>query len=204
MDDLPVVVLREIFNFLSISQKLRMKSVLETMRHQKRVCIYSIGYPYGESWCFSNVCTNLYQIGEKVDAFLEEVSSLTKLKVLMIDDHTIKLRKLSSSSLEKFSLKCYYSDHIELDTPNLFSFTFWEQCDSRRQLVDLHFPLKVKYLECFDFNTNLSRLRNLATLICQKITCDFNLEDFKSLTRLELFSRDENDLWVARLIKEGA
>ena len=235
MDDLPVLILKEILDFLSIQEKFRLKLIckkfkfiVETFCTQQNVCIYTHDYPYGQSWCWPDqriadediihlkfdlktsrpfdlrteffrnlqkVC--LYKIGEKIDQFLEEVHLLSKLKVLIVNESgKIKLRTLSSSSLEKLSLGCATPDYLELDTPNLSSVTFWVDYS---QIV-FRFPLMVKHLECNTFQPKLSRLKNLKTLICQKITSDFMLNDFKSLTRLEVFPLNADDLQVVRQI----
>ena len=241
MEDLPVVVLQEILDFLSIQEKMRsklickkFKFVVETFCPQQNVCIYSRHYPYGQRWCWSDqriadedilqlkfdsengrrfnlrmeffrnlqkIC--LKAIKEKVSQFLEEVHLLSKLKVLMVNVSSaseINFRTLSSSSLEKLSLRCgdlRTPVHLELDTPNLSSVEFWM---NYRQIVFL-FPLMVKRFKCCCSSPCLNRLKNLETLICQhvysdfklknletlvcqKITSDFKLNDFKSLTRL--------------------
>ena len=61
MDDLPVVVLQEILDFLSIQEKMRsklickkFKFVVETFCTQQNVYIYSRDYPYKGSWCWSD------------------------------------------------------------------------------------------------------------------------------------------------------
>lgn len=48
----------------------------------------------------------------------------------------------------------------------------------------------------------MSGLKNLETLICKEITSDFKLNHFKRLTRLELCSGNEEQLQVARGIRE--
>lgn len=146
----------------------------------------------------------LYKIGKKVNLFLEEVNSLAKLKMLIIENQTINSPKLSSFSLEKFFLKCSDLSNIQLNTPNLSSFILWHHNKpSTPRPVEFGFPLKVKHLECFEFNLNLSVLTNLETLICQKIIeFDFKLKNFKCLTRLELFPRNEHDFRVAKRIRE--
>ena len=242
MDDLPVVVLKEILNFLSIQGRLKLqtvckkwKFVVETFCSQQNLCIYFHFYPYDRRWCWSDqrvaeedliylkfdIQENrkfdlrmpffrnlqkvyLYHVGEKVDLFLEEVHLLTQLKVLMVEESRIKIGKLSSSSLEKLSLKCSLSDYIELDTPKLNSLTWWNEfgLGHSRGVMDFQFPLKIKHLECVAFNLDLSRLRNLETLICQRINFDFKLNDFERLTRLELFPANEEQLQVARSIRD--
>ena len=238
MDDLPVVVLQEILDFLSIQEKLRsklickkFKFVVETFCAQQNVCIYGFDYPYGQRWCWSDqriadedmlhlkfdlqisrpfdlkmeffrnlqkIC--LYVIGEKVNQFLEEVHRLRKLKVLIVNESgKIKLRTLSSSSLEKLSLGCGSGRtplRLELNTPKLSSVTFWM---NYRQ-INFRFPLEVKHLRSRWFNPCLRRLKNLETLICERITSDFKLSDFKSLIRLEVFPFNEDDLQVVRQI----
>ena len=236
MVDLPVVVLKKVFAFLDIRERLRVRStcktwrfMVDTLSYQQSLCIYSISYPYNKRWCFSDQRVvedemiylkldreaghrfdlrmeffrnlqkvYLYKTGDKTEHFLEEVNQLTRLQVLMIKESWIKLRTLSSSSLERLSLKLFCCDHIKLDTPNLSSFVLW--VDRRGEIyfppgnhpgiVEFHFPLKVKHLECTEFNLNLGQLKNLETLVCRTITFDFKLDEFKSLVRTELWSLD--------------
>ena len=146
----------------------------------------------------------LHQIGPKISHFIEEVHLLANLKVLMIDERKIEFLKLSLPNLEKFSFKCSCFDLVDLDTPKLSSITFWsrhsfEPCKRR---MKSHFPLKVKHLECLEFNSNFSCLINVESLICQEITVGFSLEDYKSLTRLELFPIDESQLQLTRRLWE--
>ena len=151
----------------------------------------------------------LCEIGENVDCFLEEVKLLANLKVLMIHEEQIKCRTLSSASLERLSVKCSDFGPIKLDTPMLSCFVLWnnfkrfEQFETvSNRLVDIQFPLKIKRLECFRFDLNLNRLKNLETLVCRVITFEFQLNDFKSLVRLEIFPRTERELPVIRRIQD--
>ena len=203
MDDLPVLVLQEIFSFLNIQEKLRVRSVcrqfkfiVETVNHQRNLCLYSTGYPYNQRWCFSKQkvmeedmlylqleidldnsrkfdlqieflrnlqMLYLHRVGPKIDYFLEQVNCLCKLKVLMIDGSRIKLEKLSSSCLEKLSLRNCGFRLIELDTPNLTSFVLWND-EGAIEFAVFRFPLKVKHLECFQFDSSvLMGLKNLET-----------------------------------------
>lgn len=206
------------------------KFVLNTMEPQCSVCIYSTAYPYDERWCWSdervaeedllylkfdrennrrfdlkktffanlrNVC--LYRVGDKVDLFLAEMHLLSKLKVLMVDEvGFIKLRKLSSASLEKLSLDCEdFSDYFELDTPELSSVYL-----PVYQKVHFQFPLKVKHLRSYSFDSKLNRLKNLVTLNFSKVSSDFKLANFRSLSRLEVFTSDQRNLQVIRNIWE--
>ena len=61
MAELPEVVLKEIFDFLGIWERLQVrctckkwKFVADALSHQQNVCIYSNSYPYNERWCFSD------------------------------------------------------------------------------------------------------------------------------------------------------
>ena len=61
MADLPIVVLGQIFDFLSIREKLRLRStcktwkfVIEAFDSPQSLTIYSAKFPYNERWCFSN------------------------------------------------------------------------------------------------------------------------------------------------------
>ena len=244
MDDLPVLVLWEIFDFLSIQEKLKFKLtckkwrfVVENFCSQQNVCIYSLEYPYNESWCFSSQkvaeedmiylkfdrrCSRrfdfrmqfflnvqkvyLFQLMEKVHCFLEEISYLPNLQMLMIDeDQIMKPIKLSSSSLQMFSFKGDF-DRIELDTPNLSALILWPDIESEYDdPINFRFPLKVKHLECTIFtifNSRLNGLKNLETFVCKEITSDFKLKHFPSLTRLELFPSTQAQLQVAKRIQE--
>lgn len=230
LDRLPVVVLRQIFCFLDIGERLRARSTCKAWRFtvdtwfdQQSLCIYSTVYPYNERWCCSNqrvlekemfhlkfdrVASHrldwkmeffrnlqklyLYEMGDKTEPFLEELNQVTSLKVLMIEESRIYLRKLSSSSLAWLSIKCFCCDHIELDTPNLSSLIL--SIDHRPEehpgTLDFHSPRKVRHLQCIEFNSNLDQLKGLETLACQRITFDFKLDEFQSLTRTELWSFD--------------
>ena len=205
---------------------------METFCSQQNLCIYSKEYPYNEKWCWSGLKVveedllylkfdrensrrfdlrkqffrnlqkvYLYQIGDKLDCFLEEVHLLTKLKVLMVDDHrTTKLRKLSSASLEKFSFNSNFIC-IELDMSELHSFSLWNYFRESHR-VSFRFPLALKHLMCKKFDSNLTGLKNLETLICEEITTDFRLKNFKRLTRLELFPFNTEQFELARAIRE--
>ena len=197
------------------------------MSRQKNVCLYSTKYPYNHRWCFSNQKVAekdllhlkfrfnlsmkffldiekvyLYKIGQRIRFFLDEVNSLAKLKVLMIEEVIIEHRKLNSLSLEKLSLKCSLVNDIELCTPNLSSLIIWNYDSNNPYFVNFSYPLKVKHLQCLNFNSIFSGLKNLVTLFCKVITIDFRLNDYKSLTRLELFPTSENELQAARHIQE--
>ena len=245
MADLPVVVLGEIFDFLSIPERLRVRTtckkwkfVIETFNSPQSLCLYSTGYPSRQRWCFSNQKVTedemlylkrdygaghrfdprveflrnlqkiyLYYIGERVGCFLQELNHLTRLKVLMIEEvkGEIKITNqpitLSLPCLEKLSLKCSKCD-LELETPKLNSFVVWAIFNQDNLLVKFCFPLKVKHLECFNFTSNLSQLKNLETLVCQEITFDFRLADFESLTRLEIWPSERQLETVRRTQKE--
>ena len=240
MADLPIVVLREIFDFLTIPERLRVRStcktwkfVIETFKSPKSLCIYSTSYPYNEKWCFSNekVAENemfylkyhyeahrrfslqmrffrnlervyLYSTKEKADLFLAEVHQLTQLKVLMIEGN-VQFKTLRSSSIEKLSLRTiYHSIELELETPNLNSIVMQSMLSKNDPLVIFRFPSKVKHLECLRFNEKLSQLKNLETLVCQEITFDFQLSEFESLKRLEIWPTDHQLPMVVRIQQE--
>ena len=242
MEDLPVVVLKVVFDFLSIREKFAMKLtckkwkfVADTMCRQQNVCIYSIKCPYNERWCFSEqkvaeedmiyIKFNhtserkfdlkldffknlqklyLYSIGEKINEFLLELNQLTKLEVLMIDDYVVeepKLRKLSSTSLQKLSIRDINCQGMELDTPNLSALVLY--CNRRKHThVLIRFPLKIKHLECKEFTLRLSSLKNLETLACYAITFDLKLRDYKRLAKLEIFPINEDELQFVRSLQE--
>ena len=145
--------------------------------------------------------------------FLKDLPLLSKLKVLMVHNYYIKDRTcrdhqatLESSSLEKLSFKyCYNVENhvaidsifIEFQTPNLSSLIFWSYSVYDPDVnfkLKFNFPLKIRHLECIEFVSDMSVLKNLETLVCQKIVSPFTLEDFKSLQRLELFPREEREL----------
>ena len=145
--------------------------------------------------------------------FLKDLPLLTRLKVLMLHNYYIKDRTcrdhrntLESSSLESLSFKyCYNvgdqtsidSISIEFNTPNLSSLIFWSYSILDRHFnfqVKFRFPLAIRRLECIKFFSDFCLLKNLETLVCQKIVCPFTLKDFKYLKRLELFPRQESEL----------
>ena len=145
--------------------------------------------------------------------FLKDLPLLTRLKVLMLHNYYINDRgsrnhraTLESSSLERLSFKYPYNidDQVDIDsisidfnTPNLSSLIFWSYSILNRDAnlrVKFLFPLKVRHLECIKFFSDFSVLKNLETLVCQKIVCPFTLKDFKSLKQLELFPRQESEL----------
>lgn len=130
----------------------------------------------------------LYHIDEEADRFLVEASQLNQLKVLMIENSEIQLKTLSLAKLEKLALKYNGFESLQLDTPNLSCLILWQGRQS--QSVDLLFPLKLKYLECKEFDSSLSQLKSLQTLVCKEVTHDFRLADFKSLKRMEVWSFD--------------
>ena len=143
--------------------------------------------------------------------FLEELNQLTKLKVLMIGDLFLtKPITWNLPNLEKLSIGPSYgllSDGkvgIELNTPNLNSVVLHSSPirNSQEIVINLLFPLKVKYLECLEFNQKLRHLENLETLVCQDITFDFQLNDFRSLTRLEIWPTDTQLPMVRRIREE--
>ena len=226
MADLPIVVLREIFDFFTMPERLSLRCIcktwkfaIETFCFPKNLCIYSTSYPHKKKWCFSNekVVENemfylkyhyeahrrfslqmkffqnlekvyLYATEEKADLFLAEVHQLTQLKVLMIEGD-VDLKTLRSFSIEMLSLKTFSPgiNSIELETPNLNSVVMQSMLSKSDPLVIFRFPSKVKHLECLRFNANLSQLKDLETLVCQEITFDFQLSEFESLKRLEIW-----------------
>ena len=240
MADLPVVVLRGIFDFLSIPERLRLRStckawkfVIETFDSPRSLNIHSARYPYNVKWCFSDRIVaedemlylnrqpsrrfslrmeffrnlqslHLYHIYDtkQLDLFLEEVNSLSRLKVLMISKGPVHLKRLSSSSLERLSLDCYDIDDIELDTPNLNALVYVNNYFQTNEMINFRFPLKVKHLVCVRFTSNLSQLKNLETLLCLGITPDFSLRNFQSLKRLEIWPFEEEQLLLLRRIHE--
>ena len=119
----------------------------------------------------------------------------------------------SSKSLEKLSFKLHkYLDSetmiksIHFNTPKMSSLVFWKNYASVERKAEFpvyfRFPLKIRHLECIEFNSDMSALKNLETLICQKIVGSFSLSDFRSLRRLELFPREQTELDLIRAIIE--
>lgn len=135
---------------------------------------------------------------DELEPFLEELNELPKLKVLMISEGNEPIKRLSLSNIEKLSLSCPHA--IELDTPNLNSLVYWNSSNWEKE-IKFRFPLKVKHLECLNFTSALSQLKNLETLLCQRIPPDFNLKNFKSLKRLEIWPTEEQ-LPQMRLVQE--
>ena len=161
--------------------------------------------------------------GVEMSEFFKDLHLLRKLKVLMIEDYYLYEKNcqdnknlhitLHSNSLEKLSFKSSKNipsnsrndiKSIEFNTPKMSSLIFWNDGPSfsRRDNfpVRFRFPLVIKHLECIEFDSNLSVLRNLETLVCQKIGCPFKLADFKSLQRLELFPNEESELEYIEMI----
>ena len=251
MADVPLLVLKEIFDHLSIGERLKVrcvcktwKFVIEAFNRPQSLCIYSTRYPSGERWCladqkvkevemlhlrfnddldaprpslsldfFQNLRMGFFQDLQKVylyqwsTHFLEELNQLTKLKVLMINDLFLtKPITWNFPRLEKLSIRPSYgllSDGkvgIQLNTPNLNSFVY-HVYDLPMNVINLLFPLKVKYVQCFEFCRMLNELKNLETLVCQRITFDFELNNFRSLTRLEIWPT-EDQLPMVRQIRE--
>ena len=118
---MPILALQNIFRFLDLADRQRLrrvskkwKFVLETMRPQRDLCIYSHSYPFEEKWTFSNekiACEDmlyycdpcdsssshklmpfmeelerlyLYWTGESSRFFLRNLPLLNKLKVLIV------------------------------------------------------------------------------------------------------------------------
>ena len=166
----------------------------------------------------------LYSIG--TTEFLKDLPLLKKLKVLMIPDYFYfqKSRpdhhriEFESSSLEKLSFK-YTSryepkygeqiiDLIDFNTPQLSSLVFWDESyDTTNRVtvrsIRFRYPLKLKHFECIEFRSSMKGLKNLETLNCQTIVCSFNLVDFESLQRLELFPKEDDELdYIKEIIKK--
>lgn len=149
------------------------------------------------------------------DFIVRELPLLSQLKVLVIDNpafnenHKYEHLTFNSSSLEKLSFKCPGFDDfksIEFNTPNLNSLVLWiNENASRSFKLQLKFscPLKVRHLECFHFIASMRVLKNLETLNCQKIVCQFALEKFELLGKLELFPREESEFgYIRELIRD--
>lgn len=147
--------------------------------------------------------------------FIEDLHLLKRLKVLIIYGYFIHGRgrdgyriAFKSISLEKIAIKfkklTSRIESLDFDTPNLNSLIFdnyfaYSDREVKYQ-VNFRCPLKVRYLECIEFDSQLSVLKNLETLVTQTITCPFSLKDYKSLKRLELFPRKTNELDHIRAI----
>lgn len=247
MDQLPLLVIREIVSFLSLPERLKCKLVSKQwklaieMEGPQSLCIYRGTFPYRMNWCFTErdlICEEeivyanpekFYNFNLRIDLFkdlqklclfrvkmsqfIQDLYLLKKLKVLMMEgyfvdnDHIDNYRhvKLNSGSLEKLSFKYKDIDRkdmksIEFDTPRLSSLIFWTDYAywspdlSVDFPINFRYPLMIKHLECPEFDTKLNVLKNLETLICQKITCPFELKDFKSLQRLELLPMEKSEL----------
>lgn len=206
------------------------KFVVEAFNRQESVCIHSRGIPVNHRWCFSNLAVveedmiyeefsleggrrfdlrieffrnlqrvYLYSVGEKSVLFLEQLDQLSRLKVLMIMDRGLILKKLSSVSIEKLSLNFWRFKGIDLDTPNLSSVALRIRND---EPVTFRFPLKVKHLKCPEFRSNFRQLRNLETLCCKEIAFDFQLKEFPSLAKLEIWPTEEQLSMVRQIQKQ--
>lgn len=155
----------------------------------------------------------LYRI-EMYD-FLNDLHLLKNLKILMIKDfytytYTRQLDEDSdyrinltfeSDSLEKLSfepiktLPLQSIESIDFNTPNLSSLSLWTNSNVETNLsIKFCSPLKLRHLECIEFDSNMSALTNLETLNCLKIVCPFRLENFASLQKLDLFPRQDDEL----------
>ena len=257
-DELPILVLQEIFSFLSLPERLKCKRVskwwkfaVENTAGPQSLCIYRGDYPCRLKWCFSesevipedtissdpekfcnlNSRIELFRDVQKLcffsyvdmSQFVNDLRLLKKLKVLMIgyyyihhddyrrDTHRHDPLIFDSKSLKKLSFKYHYSglncqsiESIDFATSNLSSLIFWnEHYGSMAEFpIRFRFPLTIRHLECLEFDSKLSVLRNLETLICQKIICPFKLSHFKSLQRLELFPKEEEELEYIRKIMD--
>lgn len=204
------------------------KFVIDDFNPIQSVCIVYSEFPCNERWCFSNQIVSgnevhylkrglndrsidlrmqffrnlqkvyLFYTEENVNMFLKEINQLTRLKVLMVEESKIGLRTLESTSLEKLSLYCHGLDSIELNTPNLTSLVLR---NSKKRPVTFVFPLSIEHLKCVSLTSDMSQLKNLKTLVCDEITFDFRLSDFKCLTKLEIWP-DERQLEVVEQIRE--
>lgn len=244
-DQLPLLVLQEIFRYLNWPERLKCKRVSKQWKFAIEtacpppLCIYTQAFPCKVKWCFSEsevlsehavYCDPekspdfsteivLYRGLQKLcffrvgmNRFPRDLDMLSKLKVLMIH-HCWTARvggdviTLNLSSLERFSFKGYAFSFklFDFNTPNLNSLVVWDESPpnhSMRFKAKFRFPLKIRQLECIRFDSNLSVLRNLETLICQRIACPFTLEDFESLQRLELFPKEEELEYIRGIMKE--
>lgn len=246
-DELPLLVLQEIFSFLSWPDRLKCKGVSKQWKFvietagAPPLCLYTREFPGKLKWCFSDRDVlsedtvyldpdkfgrlsskiKLFRGLQKLCLFRVELSQVLKdlhllreLKVLMIHHCWKKTDEnitLNLSCLEKFSLKESHFfqmfDSIDFNTPNLSSLVVWNGAGLSSQAptelkIKFRFPLQIRHLECVLFDSNLCVLRNLESLICQKIVCPFTLEDFGSLRILELFPRKENELEYIRAIMD--
>lgn len=151
----------------------------------------------------------------EMSEFLQDLPLLKKLTVLMIPNyyhfqesgHRIEFK---SSSLKKLSFKyTTYErqtiDSIDFNTPNLtyLSLIFWGARGFPVDSVKFSFPLKIKHLECIEFRSDMNELNSLESLNCQQIVCPFKLDDFKSLQKLELFPKKDDELdYINELIRQ--
>lgn len=248
---LPILVIEKIFNFLTLSERLKCKLIskqwklaIETSLGPQSLCISQRrSYPRKLKWCFSkqSVIHDLIYSHEEfrnlksridlfrdlqklcfdhveMSEFMQDLPLLGRLKVLMIEDYIIWKEnqrddknlhpRFDSISLEKLSFRFRNKpsfQSLDFDTPNLEKLIFWrdrliEERHVTKFQINFQFPLKTRHLECIEFDSQLSVLKNLETLITQTITCPFSLEDYKSLRRLELFPREKNELDYIKVI----
>ena len=145
----------------------------------------------------------LYWVHKPTKFFLWSLPLLNKLKVLIIHDHyscffgdeKLELQLLSSSSLEKLSITFTKPTGIQLDleTPSLHSLIVWESpLDSRFRFC---YPLSIRYLQCVDFKSILGVCKNLQELVCQQISFPFDLNEYQSLRKVNIYPLidDEHD-----------
>ena len=105
MADLPVVVLREIFDFFSIWERFRLrcickgwKFVIETFNSPPSLCVYSNKYPSKEKWSFSDRIVTEHEVlylnrysNRRLSLRMEFFRNLQSLYLYNIDDKRLNL-----------------------------------------------------------------------------------------------------------------
>ena len=153
----------------------------------------------------------LFWVRESSRFFLQDLPLLNKLKVLIIREQYSclsgyeKLELLSSSSLEKLSITFANptGTRLDLDTPSLHSLVVWEDPVHSNYCYHFRYPLSIRYLQCVEFNSMLAVCRNLQELICQQISFPFDLKEYQSLQKVNIYPLldDEHDS-LNRLIEQ--
>ena len=135
MADLPVIVLKEIFDFLSIQERLRLRStckawkfVIETFNSPPSLCIYSNKYPYKERWSFFDrivtedemLYLNRYS-NRRLSLKMEFFRTLQSLYLYNIDDKKVNHFLEELNSLPRLKVLMITKGRIHLKRLSLAS-----------------------------------------------------------------------------------
>lgn len=162
MADLPVVVLKEIFGFLSVSERLRVrcicrpwKFVIETFNSPQGLCIHPKGQPFNERWCFSSQ--------------IVASDEMLQMKNHRDDPHEM-IRKLSEMEFFQ-NLQKIYLCHIGREATDLF-------------LQEAHHltRLKVLMIDAYKIKQRILSLNSLEkfSLACYSVTIELDTPNLHS------------------------